>query len=709
MILSGDIMGLFKSRELDALRSENEELKTRFHFMYEKEQSAKKLEEIVRDLREEATHLGAEKSELAEAIHKLQNDVVDKKEQARTLDNNLTSLQSIKDDLQNTILSYSNQIDDFEAMIKEAKDQKASIAGEVTAKNKILEDFEEKREEYEKQIDDLKTKINELQKLKDELISKQDRKLLEIAGIEENIIRQNENNSELHRYADELSEKIARLHTNEMILNDDFDVKQKQLIELTQQVAETESQFNASKESVLLLHIDREAIQNKLSSLNDVLKARRKEIDLKISAEQQSREEELKKSLKELEQKYIEEIESKNIESLQLLENKQKQLSEIEEKHSLKKEEYEKYVAELSAREEEIHKIEFLLSNLKKERDELIVDTSEKEKEIFNLDQTLRIKAEKLHKVNLDAAEAEKKTVEVNEEINKARLYKEKIEAEVNLLQGKINQWNSQQKKMEELIPLLEKRKIEIEKSNAELESRFTQMFQKFTAELNEINKKRNILEQVVLKKEKDLEEKDQSLFEKIASLEESERIINIRQAELDSIEESLHNIKDQKEILLKDLRQFESQTFERKQFNDSIRIETELLLEKKAAIEKTMQELLNMMIDGYSKGRDRRKKLEEEVKACQEQYTDYRSRIDESINHLDDVQSSLKTVKIEFEELKGQAAKMLALKKRLQEQINKHQSALGRYQKLREKIKLELAIPAKEEPLERNHQFDRR
>ena len=51
-ILSGDVMGLFKSKVLETLRSENEELKTKFHFMYEKEQSAKKLEEIVRNLRE---------------------------------------------------------------------------------------------------------------------------------------------------------------------------------------------------------------------------------------------------------------------------------------------------------------------------------------------------------------------------------------------------------------------------------------------------------------------------------------------------------------------------------------------------------------------------------------------------------------------------------------------------------------------------------
>jgi len=33
-------MGLFNSKELEKLRTENQELKTKFHFMYEKENQA---------------------------------------------------------------------------------------------------------------------------------------------------------------------------------------------------------------------------------------------------------------------------------------------------------------------------------------------------------------------------------------------------------------------------------------------------------------------------------------------------------------------------------------------------------------------------------------------------------------------------------------------------------------------------------------------
>jgi hypothetical protein len=38
-------------------------------------------------------------------------------------------------------------------------------------------------------------------------------------------------------------------------------------------------------------------------------------------------------------------------------------------------------------------------------------------------------------------------------------------------------------------------------------------MFQKFNSEMNEITKKRSVIDQIVQKKEKDIEEKDQILI----------------------------------------------------------------------------------------------------------------------------------------------------------------------------------------------------
>ncbi|MBZ0200664.1 MAG: hypothetical protein K8H86_12405 [Ignavibacteriaceae bacterium] len=695
-------MSLFKSKEIETLRNENEELKTKFHFMYEKEQSVKQLEEIVKNLREEATELSSEKSELTDTITNLQNNVVDKKDELRALDSKLVSLQEMKEELQNTLLSYSNQVDDFEAELNDARSRRAAIAGEADAKNKILENFENKKGVYQKQLGDLSLEISKLQKLKQDLINKQDAKLHEISKLEANLIRENETNTVITRDAAALSEKIAGMHKKEMALNNDIELREKQILELNNQITKTENQISNQNKTLEQLISKEENLQNNLNSINDEMKIRRKALEIDMEEERQQREENLILELKQIEKKYIEDIEIRNIESVKKTEEKEKILHELEHDYSTLKEEYDKYVSELSTRQESIEKLEALLSNLATERDKLVVETGEREKEVFNLDQTIRIKTEKLHLLNLEISSGEKQISEANADVEKARISKAEVEAEAILQQEKINQALIQQNKLEELIPLLEKRKIEIELSNSELENRFTKMFQKFTSELNEINKRRNILEQVVLKKEKDLEEKDQLLFEKIASLEESQRIINMRQAELDSIEDSVGNINDKKEIIQKDLRVFESQALERKRFNESIKIETELLLEKKTAIEKTMQELLNMMIDGYSKGKERRSILEREIKDYEENLTEYHMRVDDSIARLEEMQTSLKTAKIEFEDIKGQTVKMIALKKRLHEQISKHQSALGRYQQLRDKIKTELTFSAKDDSLVR-------
>ena len=41
-------MNLFGSKKIEELRAENEELKTKFHFMYEKDEKGKKLEEVLK-------------------------------------------------------------------------------------------------------------------------------------------------------------------------------------------------------------------------------------------------------------------------------------------------------------------------------------------------------------------------------------------------------------------------------------------------------------------------------------------------------------------------------------------------------------------------------------------------------------------------------------------------------------------------------------
>src|SRR5690606_7498702 len=249
---------------------------------------------------------------------------------------------------------------------------------------------------------------------------------------------------------------------------------------------------------------------------------------------------------------------------------------------------------------------------------------------------------------------------------------KNEVDKKIAALKDEAEKLKAENDKMRDYVNLLEKRRAEIEQGNVELEARFGKMFQKFNQELNEINKKRNILERVALKKEKDIDEKDQMLFEKITALEESERVLNMRQAELESLEQVLNNMNKEKELLRNDIQKLEDETRDRKNYNHDLKLETEMLYKKRFVLEKSMQELLNLMIESFNKSRERKTKVTAEVREQEEQLQAFREKISDSLREMEQVESSVNSLKIEYEEYRGQVAKFKTMKRKLQDEILK-------------------------------------
>jgi chromosome segregation ATPase len=252
---------------------------------------------------------------------------------------------------------------------------------------------------------------------------------------------------------------------------------------------------------------------------------------------------------------------------------------------------------------------------------------------------------------------------------------------------------NKDKERIKEILPLLEQRREEIEKGNLDLENRFTKMFQKFNSEMNEITKKRNVIDQIVLKKERDIEEKDQVLFEKMNAIEESERLLNMRQAEIDSFEQLLKTFNEKKEQLRNDLLKLDEQIVDKKNTNDDMRLEAELILKKRTSVEQNLQELINSMNQKFIEAKDKRTKIEKEVKSYEEKVDELNHKISESMDELVELQSAISMIKVEHEEHRGNIVKLASMKKKLQEEIAKSQRVLQRYQKIREKLKIEQSI----------------
>ncbi len=252
---------------------------------------------------------------------------------------------------------------------------------------------------------------------------------------------------------------------------------------------------------------------------------------------------------------------------------------------------------------------------------------------------------------------------------------------------------NKDKEKIKEILPLLEQRREEIEKGNIDLENRFTKMFQRFNSEMNEITKKRSVIDQIVQKKEKDIEEKDQLLFEKINAIEESDRLLSMRQAEIDSFEQLLKSFNEKKEQLRNDLLKLDEQIVEKKNSNDDMKLEAELILKKRTSVEQSLQELISNMNQKFVEAKEKRSKTEKEVRVYEEKVDELNHKISDSMDELVELQSAISMIKVEHEEHRGNIVKLASMKKKLQEEIGKSQRVLQRYQKIREKLKIEQSI----------------
>jgi predicted ribosome quality control (RQC) complex YloA/Tae2 family protein len=107
----------------------------------------------------------------------------------------------------------------------------------------------------------------------------------------------------------------------------------------------------------------------------------------------------------------------------------------------------------------------------------------------------------------------------------------------------------------------LEKRKEEIQLSNSMFEKRFADMFKHYSTQMGEMYKKKNLLEQMLIKKENDVNEKDQTLLDKLSALDEAEKVLTIRKSEAESIEDLLKTINEQKELLAGEITSLENKS----------------------------------------------------------------------------------------------------------------------------------------------------
>lgn len=593
---------MFNSKKIKSLLKENDELKSKFQAISNKEESINNLNEVLIRIRIEVAQLNEERRGLLSSIDTIRIDEENKRLEVDELSKKIGHLHELKNELQNDILSYTNQIDNIESSIL-ANHSRLSSA----------------------KADDLK--LSEIQNINSDLINEKKEIESYIERSKSEARKLNEEEAFLINRKEVLSEEISRLEGNLSNLQKTYeDIEEK--VNNGYKLTEPEHEGRLLSEKIETL---KEEESTRLSRLKEIESELSEKTELKTTLEQ---------------------------EHLLLM-------SELNEKRKLLEQTQDQYKKSLE-------------------------DSKIRERELFDTQQTLGIKAQKLSNINIELMDYDKKYNSVKNEIAELEHFRNELIKNIQNEKVIAGKFADQNKKLTVLVPLLEKRKHEIEQGNAELEGRFTVMFQKFNNELNQINRKRSVLEQIVLKKEKDVDEKDQILFEKIAALEESERVLNMRQVELESIKNQIAQLKEHKDVSKNDLNKMDQESLERRNYTEDLRQETELLLKKKVTLEKSLQELLQYMNDSYEHSRERNSKFEIELNYYEDQIQGYRTRIADSLKELDELKTSVGSLKIEQEEYRNNISRLTSFKKKLHEEILKHQTILQRYQKVREKLKIE-------------------
>ena len=636
---------MFKSKKIKSLLAENEELKTKFQAIHSREDNIKNLNEVLKKLRLEVARLNEERRSIKESIDKIHIEEDNKKLEIEELNQRIGHLHEMKDELQNVILSYTNQIDNIESTLKVNQERLATQSAddnEINEIENISSELINKKEEIEQFISDARnitdTVIEEEAKLVDrkELISK------EADQLKEKLLKLQESHSDIAARVNKGNERIRVLKLEEDRLKTELEKKQ--------------AEISAVEMNLLKLKEEEKVLLGKIGGLKQSEGLLSGRIG-KLQSEENSK-----------------------------INNVREIDSVLSEKNELKNSLDQEHLMLMN----DLNEKRRLLTHSQTEYNKLFENTKIRKKELFDTEQTLSIKAQKLSNVNIELMGYDKKYSSLKNEITELETLRNDLLRNLQKDKEAAERFADQNRKLTELVPLLEKRKQEIEQGNADLEGRFTIMFQKFNHELNQINRKRSILEQIVLKKEKDVDEKDQLLFEKIAALEESERVLNMRQVELESLEKQIAGLSEHKEIFRTDLIKMEQEALERKNYQSDIRLETELLLKKKITVEKNLQELLMFMNESFERTKGRNSKFENELGYYEDQIQVYRIKIADSLKELNDIKAAVGSLKIEQEEYRSNISRLSTLKKKLHEELTKHQTILQRYQKMREKLQIE-------------------
>jgi len=732
-------MILLNNKRLKELESENEELKGTLKSIEEREEKIRQLEEVQRRLQNELMVMNEKKTTHLIALEDLKKQKNDAKKSLDEIRSEIDQIQKNRKEKVNPFLISPVKTDyinfkiagfnkdskpdvlhqkEIEENLKEVQKKKDKLIGE----NILLEETARELAIQIQQLETRKENLNQPTENEKSEINKTDSEKFLTTNEKLSLLIEKINTLKLRgrNELNEIQSRINELTNEENAIQDRINLRLRELDEIENSTIKDSSAYKkASEEKFLSLIVEEQnlidsigkmqkqinELKEKIAGLKQLEQKTSNEIERRIE-KLRSQEIELKGNINLLQLELNEKNDAKNkadesearlIALLQEEQNLKDKIAQLSETEHLKMALINELNDKLSAKEieftslsQEYEKQTIQLNEINYKKQKLADEVSQKQKELLAVVQTINSKTERIKALRSEVEGYEEKLGSLKNDLEKLERLNSELENKIKNGNNELDKFADEKKKIADMIPVLQKRRVEIQQGNKALEERFAELFQRLNKEINQANQKRNVLDQIILKKEKDLNEKDQIMNEKLAALEDSERVLNLRQAELDSFDDLLKTINEQKELLKSDLIKLDDTSSERRIFNKDLGMETEFIQRKMAEIEKSIHDLLNTSDVRYQKSVERRAILDNEIKEYELRLNDLNLKIKDSMNELVELRSSVNRIKLEHEEHRVSITKFVSVKKKLDEEIKKNQSLLNKYKQIREKIKIE-------------------
>lgn len=703
-------MVIFNSKRIKELQTENEELKSFIKNLTEKETYLKQFDELLKKARIEFANITLKKDQIALTLERLEKEKEKLVPQIQKLRTEVEHLREIKLNEQSQIISLNDKsvtIQNGFNQIDSAK--KLEIQREIELAGKRILQLEKEIAEKEKRFREVYQRVLDVSEMEQNLDSEIKRKKEEIKllGEKKNSLLQEQLkdnngrtltlNSDENKKLIEAQQRIKQLTAREAELQKKLEFQNKQLQTIDEKIKEKISvsekdyreKLSALKreEQKLIESINEKKqslseLQQSITGLNELINKSKTE---KIFTDETGLNEEAEsisnviKSLKQEEAAIRASIEQLiQTESLkrELISNLNDELSVKEIKFASVEKDYETK----SNRLKEISlKNKILLEELAAKTNELSV-----------VERELKSKAARVNEINAELTDSENKLFSLQNEIADTDRRKSELEEKMKNARESWEKMDGYYKKLKDVVPLLEKRKEELEKSNSAFEKRFADMFRHYSTQMGEMYKKKNLLEQMLIKKEKDVNEKDQTLMDKLSALEEAEKVFSIRKTETEVFEDLLKTINEQRELLNQEITMLENNGTEKRLLVKELNIESELFQKKLAEFENGLRELFQKSEARFNKNTERKNFLDGEIKEYENRLNELNIAIKDSMNELVNLKATIGRIKVEHEEHRIDINKLAAVKKKLEEEINKHKIEIDKYMKIKEKIRQE-------------------